>query len=147
MNIILTPLEGVFQLNVKTMDEQNLDLALKFLDSAINWQLNKNEILMGRRVSIHFLKKIPLPLSNDIETDIYQGFKFKIAAEDKNNVFICIDLAYRYADKKKRFQEIIKSLPKERHNDFVSNKNFLYLNGNDWYTVKGSQLAVLFQNT
>lgn len=139
MNVILTPLDGVFQLNAKTMDEQNLDLALKFLDSAINWQLNKNKNLWDAGINT-FLKKIPLPLSNDMETDIYQGFKFKIVAADKNNVFICIDLAYRYADKK-TLSELLKSLPKERHNDLVSNRNFLYLNGDDWYTVKGKSIG------
>lgn len=139
MNIILTPLEGIFQLNAKTMDEQNLDLALKFIDSAINWQLNKNKYLWDAGNNT-FLKKIPLPLSNEMETDIYQGFKFRIVAEDKNNVFICLDLAYRYADKK-TLSEILKSIPKERHNDFVANKNFLYLNGDDWYTVKGKSIG------
>ncbi len=121
------------------MDEQNLDLALKFLDSAINWQLNKNRNLWDAGINT-FLKKVPLPLSNDMETDIYQGFKFKIVAADKNNVFICIDLAYRYADKK-TLSELLKSLPKERHNDLVNNRNFLYLNGDDWYTVKGKSIG------
>jgi hypothetical protein len=139
MNIILTPLEGVFQLSPKTMDEQNLDLAVNFLDSAINWQLNKNRNLWDAGLNT-FLKKIPIPLSNEIETDIYQGFKFKIVAENKNNVFICIDLAFRYADKK-TLSEILKKLPKERHGDAVFNRNFLYLNGDDWYTVKGKSIG------
>lgn len=139
LNIVLTPLEGIHHLNVNTMDERNLDLAIKFLDSAINWQLNKNKNLWDAGNNT-FLKKIPLPLSSDMETDIYHGFKFKIIAEDKYNIFICIDLAYRYADKK-TLSEILKSLPKERHNDFVSNRNFLYLNGDDWYTVKGKSIG------
>lgn len=139
MNITLTPLDGVFQLSTKSMDEQNMDLALSFLDSAINWQLNKNRNLWDAGLNT-FLKKIPIPLSNEIETDIYQGFKYKIIAEDTKNVFICIDLAFRYADKK-TLSEILKVLPKERHNDFVYNRNFLYLNGDDWYTVKGKSIG------
>ncbi len=139
MNVILTPLEGVFQLNAKTLDDQNLDLALKFLDSTINWQLNKNRNLWDAGINT-FLKKTPLPLSSEIETDIYQGFKFKIVAADKDNVFICLDLAYRYADKK-TLSELLKLIPKERHNDLVSNRNFLYLNGDDWYTVKGKSIG------
>ncbi|MGN6195352.1 MAG: hypothetical protein ACTHOB_10460 [Ginsengibacter sp.] len=139
MNVILTPIEGLFELKAKTMGEQNLDLALKFLDSAINWQLNKNRNLWDAGINT-FLKKVPLPLSIEMETDIYQGFKFKIIAEDKNNVFICLDLAYRYADKK-TLSESLKLLPKERHNDFVNNRNFLYLNGDDWYTVKGKSIG------
>ena len=138
-NILLTPLEGIFQLNTNSIDEQNLDLALGFLDSQINWQLNKNKNLWDAGANT-FLKKVPLPLSNEISTDIYQGFKFKIIAEDKNNVFICIDLAYRYADKK-TLSEILKSIPQERHNDLVYNRNFLYLNGDDWYTVKGKSIG------
>ncbi|MBL7840568.1 MAG: hypothetical protein JNJ75_10540 [Cyclobacteriaceae bacterium] len=139
MNVTLTPLEGVFELKVKDMDDQNLDLALKFLDSAINWQLNKNRNLWDAGINT-FLKKVPLPLSTDMETDIYQGFKFRIVAEDKNNVFICLDLAYRYADKK-TLSEVLKVVPVERHNDLVFNKNFLYLNGDDWYTVKGKSIG------
>lgn len=139
MNIILSPVEGVFQFNAKTMDEKNLELAISFLDSAINWQLNKNRNLWDAGLNT-FLKKAPLPLSNEIETDIYQGFKFKIVAEDKNNIFICIDLAYRYADKK-TLSELLKSIPAEKHNDVVFNRNFLYLNGDDWYTVKGKSIA------
>lgn len=138
-NIILTPLEGIFQFNANSIDEQNLDLALSFLDSQINWQLNKNRNLWDAGANT-FLKKVPLPLSNEIETDIYQGFKFKIIAEDKNNVFICLDLAYRYADKK-TLSQILKSVPKERYNDIVYNRNFLYLNGDDWYTVKGKSIG------
>ncbi|MEO6452626.1 MAG: hypothetical protein ABIN97_01075 [Ginsengibacter sp.] len=139
MNVILTPLDGVFHLNAKTMDDQNLDLALKFLDSAINWQLNKNRNLWDAGINT-FLKKVPLPLSYDMERDIYQGFKFKIIATDKNNVFICLDLAYRYTDKK-TLSELLKTVPQERHNDLVNNRNFLYLNGDDWYTVKGKSIG------
>lgn len=139
LNIILTPLEGVFQLNSKSIDERNLDLAIKFLDSSINWQLNKNRNLWDAGINT-FLKKVPLPLSNEMETDIYQGFKFRIVAEDKDNVFVCLDLTYRYADKQ-NLSELLRSIPKERHNDLVFNRNFLYLNGDDWYTVKGKSIG------
>jgi len=139
LNIILTPMDGVFQLNAKSVDAQNLDLAVKFLDSAINWQLNKNRNLWDAGINT-FMKKVPLPISNEMETDIYQGFKFRIVAEDKDNVFICLDLTYRYTDKK-NLSELLRSLPKERHNDLVFNRNFLYLNGDDWYTVKGKSVG------
>jgi hypothetical protein len=139
LNIILTPLDGVFQLNAKSVDAQNLDLAVKFLDSAINWQLNKNRNLWDAGINT-FMKKVPLPISNEMETDIYQGFKFRIVAEDKDNVFICLDLTYRYTDKK-NLSELLRSIPKERHNDLVFNRNFLYLNGDDWYTVKGKSVG------
>ncbi|MCZ8354678.1 MAG: hypothetical protein O9340_08080 [Cyclobacteriaceae bacterium] len=139
LNIILTPLDGVFQLNAKSANDQNLDLAVKFLDSAINWQLNKNRNLWDAGINT-FMKKVPLPISNEMETDIYQGFKFRIVAENKDNIFICLDLTYRYTDKK-TLSELLRSVPKERHNDLVSNKNFLYLNGDDWYTVKGKSVG------
>jgi len=139
LNIILTPMDGVFQLNAKSVDAQNLDLAVKFLDSAINWQLNKNRNLWDAGINT-FMKKVPLPISNEMETDIYQGFKFRIVAEDKDNVFICLDLTYRYTDKK-NLSELLRSIPKERHNDLVFNRNFLYLNGDDWYTVKGKSVG------
>jgi hypothetical protein len=139
MNIRLTPVDGIFHLNTKSIDEENLDLAIRFLDSEINWQLNKNSFLWDAGGNT-FLKKIPLPLSKQIEKDIYQGFKFRIVAEDKDNVFICLDLAYRYAQKKTIY-ELLKSVPKERHHDLVANHNILYQNGDDWYTVKGKSIA------
>jgi hypothetical protein len=139
LNIILTPLEGQFFLNSKTMDEKNLNLALRFLESAINWQFNNYKGLWDGGINT-FLKKIPLQLSNDIETDIYHGFKFKLVAEDSDNVFFCVDLAYRYADKK-TLHELLQSIPQERHNDLIYNRNFLYLNGDNWYTVKGKSVG------
>lgn len=139
LNTILTPVQGQFILNPKTMDEKNLELALRFLESAVNWQLSNNRGLWDGGINT-FLKKTPLQLSNDIDTDIYNGFKFRLIAENKNNVFFCLDLAYRYADKK-TLHELLLSLPKERHNDLLYNRNFLYLNGDDWYTVKGKSVG------
>jgi hypothetical protein len=139
MNITLIPVEGTFSYDAKSMDEQNLDLAIRFLNSEINWQLNNNRSLWEGG-SNTFLKKIPLPLSKEIEKDIYSGFKFYIIAEDKNNVFICLDLAYRYAQKK-FLHQILKSVPKEKHHELVANNNMLYQNGDDWYTIKGKSIA------
>src|SRR5690606_29313199 len=58
----------------------------------------------------------------------------------KDNVFVCVDLAYRYADKK-TLHELLQSVPKERHSDLIYNRNFLYLNGDNWYTVKGKSVG------
>jgi hypothetical protein len=140
LNAKLTPIEGVFTLTPKTMCSENLDLALRFLESSIKYQFNKNKNLWDGGNNT-FLKKMPLRQSKEIQTDIYHGFKFRLVAEDKDNVFFCIDLAYKYADKY-TLHEVLKQLPKERHSEYVNGKNFLYLNGDDWYTVKGKSVGV-----
>lgn len=143
LNVRLTPVAGVFTLTPKEMCAENLDLAIRFLESSLKYQFNKNRNLWDGGNNT-FLKKVPLRQSSEIQTDIYHGFKFRIVAEDKDNVFICVDLAYKYADKY-TLHEVLKQLPKERHNDYVNGKNFLYLNGDDWYTVKGKSIGVTIE--
>lgn len=143
LNVKLTPVAGVFTLTPREMCPENLDLAIRFLESALKYQFNKNTNLWDGGNNT-FLKKTPLRQSSEIQTDIYHGFKFRVVAEDKENVFICVDLAYKYADKY-TLHEVLKQLPKERHNDYVNGKNFLYLNGDDWYTVKGKSIGVTIE--
>ena len=135
LNIELLPLDGVFEFCSASIDNSNLEMAQRFLESAVNWQLGHQTVLWNGGINT-FLKKQPLPLSNDIETDVFPGFKFKVVVQDKDNVFICIDLAYRYADKK-TLDQALACLPKERQAQYVNDRNFLYLNGDNWYTVKG----------
>lgn len=145
LTAVLTPLDEVFTLNAGTMDVQNLDLALRFLEASIKYQLNKNHSLWDGGANT-FLKKLPLKQSRDIETDIYHGFKFRIVAEDKDNVFVCVDLAYKYTDKW-TLHELLKKYPKERHAELINGRNFLYLNGDDWYTVKGRSVGKAIDST
>jgi len=140
LNIVLTPLEGVHVLNPRDMEDDKLELAIRFLESAIDFQLNKNNQLWDAGTNV-FLNKIPLDQSNDRKIDTYQGFKYKVVAEDKNNVFVCIDLAYKYVGKQ-TLQEMLKGLPQERHAALIQGKNFLYQNGDSWYTVKGSSAGL-----
>ncbi|UYQ93803.1 hypothetical protein MKQ68_01675 [Chitinophaga horti] len=135
LNITLTPLEGIFEVNNANMDSAQLELAARFLESAVDWQLNHHPQLWDGGAG-NFLKKTPMHLSGDIETDIYPGFKFRVLAQDKDNVFFCIDLAHRYADRK-TLDQVLANLPKEKHSEYIANRNFLYLNGDNWYTVKG----------
>jgi hypothetical protein len=139
LNSIIKPYGEPLILNSQTMTNENLELALQFLESSIKYQLNKIPILWDGGTNT-FLKKLPLPLSGDIETDIYHGFKYKIIATDKENIFFCVDLAYKYVAKQ-NLHEILKHYPKERYNDIVNNRNFLYLNGDDWYVVKGKSVG------
>ncbi|MDF2188325.1 hypothetical protein [Paraflavitalea sp. CAU 1676] len=135
LNIELSPLDGVFQLNCKNIDNSNLELVQRFLESAVNWQLGNRRDLWDGGINT-FLKKSPLPLSGDIETDIFPGFKFKVVLLDKDNAFFCIDLAYRYADKR-TLDEAIAGMSEQLQIEYIRDRNFLYLNGDNWYTVKG----------
>ncbi|MFN8291426.1 MAG: hypothetical protein U0U70_14310 [Chitinophagaceae bacterium] len=139
LTAILRPFGEQQILNAHSMTDENLELALQFLESTIKYQLNRIPVLWDGGTNT-FLKKFPLPLSGDIETDIYHGFKYKVVAIDKDNVFFCVDLAYKYAAKQ-NLHQVLQHYHKDRHNDLVSNRNFLYLNGDDWYTVKGKSVG------
>lgn len=139
LNINISPVGGTLVWNSQSLSDENLDMALQFLESAIKYQINKNRTLWDGGGN-SFLKKISLKKSADIGTDIYHGFKYKLIALDKNNVFFCIDLAYRYAERL-NLHEKLKLLPKEQHQNVIFGKNFLYQNGDDWYVVKGKSVA------
>lgn len=96
ISTILIPVEGLFTFNPATASADNLEMAMRFIESAISFQLNRSNNLWDGGTNT-FLSKIPLKQSQDIQTDIYHGFKFKLVPEDRENVFVCIDLAYKYA--------------------------------------------------
>ena len=139
LNIKLSPIAGKFYLNPAAMDDRNLELALKFLENTVNWQFcNHSALWEGGQFT--FLKKSPVPAEGLCETDVYPGFKFRLVAENKTRVYFCVDLAFKYADKRTLAEQLI-SLPPERHGEFINNRNFLYLNGDDWYVVKGKSVG------
>jgi len=137
VNIKLVPTSEIFHLTGKEIRDENRDLIIRFLDSQISWQLGKNVSLWDAGNNT-FLRKTPLSLSSDI--DIYQGFKFKLVSGDEKGIFVCIDLAYRYAYKR-NIHELLKQFPKEKQANLISNRNLLYQNGDDWYTVKGRAIT------
>ncbi|SMC54016.1 hypothetical protein SAMN04488101_101208 [Pedobacter nyackensis] len=140
LDTILTPLEGVFTLHTRNIIDDELGLAIRFLESSIEFQLHQNKNLWDGGTNT-FLNKVPLRESKDIETDIYHGFKYKIVAEDKRNVFVCIGLAYKYVDKF-NLHEALKSVPAERVGDLINGRNYLYQNGDHWYVVKGKSAGI-----
>lgn len=138
LDIILSPLEGIFTFDPRTADAVDMGLASRFIENAIEYQLNrKKNIWSGGHNS--FLKKIPTKNSSDIQTDIYQGFKYKVHHQE-GKIYVCIDLAYRYVDKE-NLSELLKQVPKDQWVSRVEGKTFLYQNGDEWYTVKGKNIG------
>lgn len=138
LDIILTPLKGVFTFDPLHADCGNMGLAASFIENAIEYQLNrKSNLWSGGQKS--FLKKNPTRNSSDIQTDIYQGFKFRVHYQD-GKMYVCLDLAYRYVDKQ-NLSEILKQVPKERWPSIIEGRSFLYQNGDSWYTVKGRTIG------
>lgn len=138
LNIYLRPLPDTFIFDPTDRSHQNMDLAVRFIENAIEFQLNRKKGLWAGSNNT-FLKKLPSRNSEDIQTDIYNGFKYRVHFQ-AGEFFVVVDLAYRYADKR-TLSEILKDLPKEQWTSYINGKNFLYQNGDDWYTVKGSAIG------
>jgi len=138
LDIILTPLPGTHTFDPATKDSENTTLAAKFIENAIEFQLNRKKNIWGGGNN-SFLKKIPTKNSTDIQTDIYQGFKYRVHYQD-GKMYVCIDLAYRYVDKS-NLSEMLKHLPKEQWASVIEGRTFLYQNGDEWYTVKGKHVG------
>ncbi|WDF78969.1 hypothetical protein PQ469_02985 [Mucilaginibacter sp. KACC 22773] len=138
LDVYLEPVEQVFQFDPEDRSYENMALAVRFLENAIEFQLKRKKGLWSGGNN-SFLKKNPTSNSVDIQTDIYQGFKYRVHQQN-GEFFVCVDLAYRYADKN-TLTEILKTLPKEQWAGYVLGQSFLYLNGDEWYTVKGSAIG------
>ncbi len=138
LDIFLRPLPETFTFDPNNQRHENMTLAVRFIENAIEYQLNRRKGLWSGGNN-SFLKKNPTRNSEDIQTDIYQGFKFRVHQEH-GMFFVCVDLAYRYIDKR-TLSEILQAMPKEHWANYVLGKSFLYLNGDDWYTVKGSAIG------
>ncbi|MBB3058720.1 hypothetical protein [Mucilaginibacter gotjawali] len=138
LDVYLEPVEQVFQFDPEDRSYENMALAVRFLENAIEFQLKRKKGLWSGGNN-SFLKKNPTSNSEDIQTDIYQGFKYRVHQQN-GEFFVCVDLAYRYADKN-TLTEILKTLPKEQWASYVLGQSFLYLNGDEWYAVKGSAIG------
>jgi hypothetical protein len=138
LDIYLRPLAQTFQFNPNDSTHNNMGLAVRFIENAIEYQLNRKKGLWSGGNN-SFLKKIPTRNSLDIQTDIYQGFKYKVHYQN-GDFFVCVDLSYRYADKR-TLSEILKTLPKSQWATYINGRTFLYQNGDDWYPVKGSAVG------
>jgi hypothetical protein len=137
LDITLTPLPQAFVFD-GTAGEQQIKLAARFIENAIVYQLNRS-LKIWNSGNNTFLKKNPVPGHADIQTDVYQGFKFRLHAQE-GQIFVCLDLAYRYIDKQ-NLSQLLKHIPRDQWGRRVEGRSFLYQNGDDWYTVKGRQIG------
>ena len=138
LDVYLEPVPQIFQFDPQDRSYENMALAVRFLENAIEFQLKRKKGLWSGGNN-SFLKKNPTRNSEDIQKDIYQGFKYRVHQQN-GEFFVCVDLAYRYTDKN-TLTEILKTLPKEQWASYVLGQSFLYLNGDEWYTVKGSAIG------
>lgn len=113
---------------------ENMGMADQFLESSLRYQLKGRPHLWEANANM-LLRRAPLRLPRELETEIYTGFKFKVVHLGKDEVFACIDMAYRYTDSVMLHQRL-KQVPKDQWQQVFSNKNVLYQNGDSWYTVK-----------
>ncbi|WP_138482116.1 hypothetical protein [Dyadobacter bucti] len=138
LSIYLKPLKETFYFDPTDRSPANMQLAVRFIENAIEYQLNRKKGLWSGNNNT-YLKKIPSKNSEDIQTDIYNGFKYRVHQQG-GDFFVVVDLAYRYADKS-TLSEVLDELPKEQWANYINGKNFLYQNGDDWYIVKGSAIG------
>lgn len=120
--------------NATSFSAENMDMANQFVESSLRYQLKGRPHLWEANANM-LLRRTPLRLPRELETEIYTGFKFKLVHLGKDDVFVCIDMAYRYTDSIMLHQRL-RQVPKENWQQIFSNKNVLYQNGNSWYPVK-----------
>jgi len=119
---------------VSQISPRNMEMAIKFLESNIRYQLKGSPGLWEANANV-FLRKKSLILPKTAETEAFTGFKFKLAFLSKDDVFACVDLAYKYADNVYLSQRL-KRLPQDTWMKLFRHKNVLYQNGDAWYPAK-----------
>lgn len=134
LNIRLSEHGPVVTEKVSALPVENMEMAIKFLESNLRYQLKSSGCLWESNINV-FLRKRSLILPKTVETEVFTGFKLKLTWLGKDDVFACIDLAYKYTDHMFLSQRL-KRVPQEAWKTIYGNKNILYQNGDAWYQAK-----------
>lgn len=133
-NIRISLLPELYTVKGNNITNDNADVIYKFLDFEIRRQLVRYTELWKLNTSQFFLKK-PESTQQDSAINIHHGFSYKLVRMNGFELYVCLDLSTKYIDKLPLSRQVHNKNVESIGNTFKG-KRFLYLNGDNWYTVE-----------
>lgn len=122
----LRPLPEVYTLDFARLDESTAPVALRILAWAFQNALWKHNELWSDR-SAYFWKT---PKISTLETQMFQGFRFRLAMHGSQGIALCLDFSHKYAD---------TGWLTEMDGDYFTTyrmRHFLYHFAHQWYRIQ-----------
>jgi len=130
----LEPIEGAHSLNLSKLNAETLPIAFSFLKFHLKNPLRNNPNLWIWKNNTFFAKSPINKKDQKRNIDIYEGFSFGIIADDDNNLFLCLDITYKYIDRY-FLTEYLKN-PGVSIKEHFYMKHCLYYFGHKWYPIQ-----------
>jgi hypothetical protein len=121
------------------LQENNVDIAIRFLQFHLDGFLSNNPLLLWRpSAGMPFFQKDPDPTFKLFNVVMYRGFRIKLVALPESRIGVCIDITRKYASRLYLPAEIT---PDEFRK--YKGKNCIYEFGHKWYEVKIDSISGL----
>lgn len=130
----ITLLPDTYQVDNTKYEPDGYDLIQAFLDFSIRTQLNEHPDLWKLNSNTFFSTK-PIDEEIDPTIDVYQGFVFRLDLLPDGNMFIVLDVTYKYVSKQ-YVSDMISTVGMNVAEKRFLKRNALYMNGDDWYQVE-----------
>ncbi|CAN5418296.1 hypothetical protein BH09BAC4_BH09BAC4_21110 [soil metagenome] len=127
-------LPDIYRVDNTQYDPDNYSLIQAFLDFSIRNQLNQHSDLWKLN-SNTFFSMIPISEEIDPAIDVYQGFAFRLDLMSTGEMFIVLDVTYKYLSKQ-YVSDIINEIGIVAAEKRLLKHNGLYMNGDDWYQIE-----------
>lgn len=130
----LNPLDEIYTINHAMLSENNREVALQFLNFEIKKQLSNRNSLWRLSGNTFFQRK-PVNANYESSIDVYQGFSYSLVAMENDELFICLDVTYKYVDRN-FLSSYIDASNREIMESRYKNRRCLYLYGDKWYQIQ-----------
>ncbi|MPR31791.1 hypothetical protein [Salmonirosea aquatica] len=138
----LAPGSEIRQVSFLDCDSQEFNIISKWLDFSIRQKLKRKGKIFEDSSGRFFVKNPSNNLGNG-GVDLLPGFKFRLAPDGKEKLFLVLDSTHRYVDrnylshyaKERNVKSIEKDLLGKRPNLNYGTR-FLYEMGDDWFPIE-----------
>jgi hypothetical protein len=140
-DVIIEPANITKEIDYGKLDENNADIAIRFLQFQLDRFLGNNPYLWRPSAGLPYLQKDPDPTFRSYDITLYRGFKLRLLQLPNNKIGVCIDITRKYASK--------HYLPaKITPNEFrkYKGRNCIYEFGHRWYEIKIDSICGLNAN-
>jgi hypothetical protein len=96
---VLVPENRVEVLDFSNLNDQNLAIALRFLGFYLKSPLMAHPELWGWSHNSFFSRRPVNHSDLSRKIDVYGGFVFGLVADDKKQIYLCLDATYKYIDR------------------------------------------------